>query len=99
MEVDDIEATAKMNEICDQEGLDTISSGVTIAWAMEAFEKGLLPKDQLGGIELKFGNADAAIEVLKLMSRRSLSESPSSNASFGSRFSSKVLMLNGAEAA
>jgi aldehyde:ferredoxin oxidoreductase len=70
LEIDDIEATAKMNEICDQEGLDTISAGVTIAWAMEAYEKGLLPEDQLDGIKLNFGNADAAIEVLKLISGR-----------------------------
>ncbi len=70
LEIDDVEAVAKMNEICDREGFDAISAGVTIAWAMEAYEKGLLDKDKMEGIELTFGNADAAIEVLKKMAKR-----------------------------
>ncbi len=60
-EIDDIEAVAKANEICDKLGLDTISAGVTIAWAMEANEKGLLDTD----MDLEFGNADAMLEALE----------------------------------
>ena len=68
--IDNIEATAKLNEICDRAGVDGISAGVTLAWAMEAYEKGLLTKDDTDGIELKFGNEDAAIEALnKLVNR------------------------------
>ncbi len=60
-EVDDIEAVAKGNEICDKLGLDTISAGVTIAWAMEAYEKGMIETD----LDLEFGNAEAMLEALK----------------------------------
>lgn len=59
-DIDDIEAVAKANEICDKLGLDTISTGVTIAWAMEAYEKGLLETD----LDLEFGNAEAMIEAV-----------------------------------
>jgi len=62
-EVDDVEAVAKANEICDRFGLDTMSAGVTIAWAMEAYEKGLLDTD----LDLTFGNADAMLEALRRM--------------------------------
>ena len=70
IENDDIEATIRLNEICDREGFDGISAGVTLAWAMEAYEKGFLDKEKLEGLDLSFGNADAAIEVLQKMARR-----------------------------
>lgn len=60
-EVDSIEAVAKANEMCDKLGLDTISAGVTVAWAMEAYERGLIHTD----IELEFGNAEAMLEALR----------------------------------
>ncbi len=69
-EVASIEAVAKANEICDVLGLDTISAGVTVAWAMEAVERGLLTKKDLDGIDLKFGDADAMLAVLEKMGRR-----------------------------
>lgn len=65
-----IEAVAKANEVCDVLGLDTISAGVTVAWAMEAVERGLLSKNDLDGIDLKFGDGDAMIAVLEKMGRR-----------------------------
>ncbi len=65
-EVDDIEAVAKANEICDTLGLDTISAGLTISWAMEAYEKGLLETD----LDLEFGNAEAMLEVLKRIAHK-----------------------------
>ena len=68
--IDNIEATAKLNEICDRAGVDGISAGVTLAWAMEAYEKGLLTEDDTDGIELKFGNEDAAIEAMKRIVNR-----------------------------
>jgi aldehyde:ferredoxin oxidoreductase len=70
LDIDDIEAVAKLNEICDREGFDGISAGVTLAWAMEANERGLLHKDKLEGIDLTFGNPNAAIEVLEMMAKR-----------------------------
>ncbi len=62
-EVDDIEAVAKANEICDELGMDTISAGLAISWAMEANEKEMIDPE----IDLEFGNAEAMLEVLKKM--------------------------------
>jgi len=63
--VSDLAAVCKANEICNQYGVDTISCGATIAFAMECYEKGIITKEQTGGLELKFGNADALLETLK----------------------------------
>ena len=63
--IDNIEVTAKLNEICDRAGVDGISAGVTLGWAMEAFEKGLLTKDDTDGIDLYFGNEEAAIQAME----------------------------------
>ncbi len=68
--IDNIEATAKLNEICDRAGVDGISAGVTLAWAMEAYEKGLLSKEDTDGIDLKFGNEDAAIQAMQKLVNR-----------------------------
>jgi len=56
--------------MADELGLDTISSGVTIAFAMELYEKGILSKEDTGGIELNFGNDEAMIAILKQMAYR-----------------------------
>jgi len=70
LEIDDIETVAYLNYLADKFGLDTISAGVTIAWAMEAYERGLLTKEDTDGIELTFGNGEAAVEALKKMAMR-----------------------------
>lgn len=70
LQINDFEAVAKLNDICDREGFDGISAGVTVAWGMEAFEKGLLDKNKMEGIDLSFGNADAAIQVIEKMAQR-----------------------------
>jgi aldehyde:ferredoxin oxidoreductase len=57
-------AVCKAHEICNQNGIDTISAGVTISFAMECFEKGLLTLQDTGGLELKFGDADAMLRIL-----------------------------------
>jgi aldehyde:ferredoxin oxidoreductase len=46
------------NQLCNMYGLDTISCGATIAFAMDCYEKGILTKEQTDGLELKFGNSD-----------------------------------------
>jgi aldehyde:ferredoxin oxidoreductase len=46
-------------------GVDSITCGATIAFAMECFEKGIIDKEDTGGIDLRFGNVDAMLEVLK----------------------------------
>jgi aldehyde:ferredoxin oxidoreductase len=68
--IDNLNAIAKGNELCNAYSLDTISTGGTIAFAMECFEKGLLTRKDTGGMELKFGNGDALLECIELIARR-----------------------------
>ena len=62
--IGDLGAILKANELANKYGLDTISLGDTIAFAMEAFEKGILTLDDTDGIELVWGNDDALIELI-----------------------------------
>lgn len=66
---DNLEAVTKANFICNEMGMDTISAGMTIACAMELYEKGYLPKEDVG-MELNFGNAKAIVELTKIMANR-----------------------------
>lgn len=68
--VDDIETVIMANEMCNRYGFDTISAGATIAFAMECYEKGLITDKDTGGISLKWGNKDAILPLLELMSKR-----------------------------
>jgi aldehyde:ferredoxin oxidoreductase len=52
------------DRVSDELGLDTVSAGVVIGYAMELYEKGILSKEELDGYDLKFGNDDAAFELL-----------------------------------
>ena len=63
--VSDLHAVTYANQLCNQYGVDTISAGATIAWAMECYKQGLLTKDDTDGIELTYGNADAMVEILE----------------------------------
>ena len=55
----------KCNHYCNEYGVDTISVGATIAWAMECYDKGILSREELDGIDLKWGNAEA-VDALTL---------------------------------
>jgi aldehyde:ferredoxin oxidoreductase len=68
--IDNLAAVCKANQICNAYGLDTISAGGSVAFAMECFEKGLLSLKDSGGIKLEFGNAGALLEILELIGRR-----------------------------
>jgi aldehyde:ferredoxin oxidoreductase len=68
--IDDLVAVAKGNELCNAYGLDTISTGVSIAFAMECFEKGLITLEDTGGIEMRFGNAEAMLKSIELIKSR-----------------------------
>jgi len=68
--IDDLPAIAKGNELCNAYSLDTISIGEVIAFAMECFENGLLTTSDTGGIELRFGNAEAMLQVIEKIARR-----------------------------
>ncbi|MFO7811069.1 MAG: aldehyde ferredoxin oxidoreductase C-terminal domain-containing protein, partial [Candidatus Delongbacteria bacterium] len=63
------EFVLESNFYCDTYGIDTISYGTGTAFAMECYENGILNKERTGGIELNFGNEDAAIDVLHQMAR------------------------------
>jgi aldehyde:ferredoxin oxidoreductase len=67
--IDDLEAVSWLGEMCNKYGLDTISAGCTVAWAMEAYEKGAITRQDTGGIDLTWGNVDAVLEVVDQMGR------------------------------
>jgi len=68
--VDDLNAVALANQICNMYGLDTIACGATISFAMECFEHGLLTLEDTGGIELRFGNAEAVVAMVEKIAKR-----------------------------
>jgi len=68
--IDDLAAIAKANELCNRYGMDTITCGATIAWAMEAFEAGALGLDETDGLELKFGNAGTMVKMTEMIGKR-----------------------------
>ena len=63
--VRDLAAVSLANQICNMHGVDTISCGASIAFAMECFEKGLIGLEQTGGLELRFGDAQAMLQALE----------------------------------
>jgi aldehyde:ferredoxin oxidoreductase len=67
---DDIESIIRMNYLANAYGIDTISVGSTIAFAMECFERGLLSRRDTDGIELTWGNTKAMIELLEKIRKR-----------------------------
>ncbi len=62
--IDDLEAIAWANELCNRYGIDTISAGSVIAYSMEAFERGILRAEDCDGLQLVFGNEKAMIELI-----------------------------------
>ena len=67
---DDVDSIIVANDICNRNGLDTISAGATIAFAMECYEHGLISTVDTGGIELAWGNHQGMIAMLMKMVRR-----------------------------
>ena len=68
--VDDAVAISKGHELCNAYGIDTISAGVSIAFAMECYENGLLTKKDTDGLDLHFGNAEAMVALLEWIAHR-----------------------------
>lgn len=68
--VDNLEAIAKANEVCNRYGIDTMSAGAVIGFAMEAYEKGLISKKDTGGIELKWGNGEALVKMVEKIGKQ-----------------------------
>ena len=68
--VDDVAAVCKANEICNKYSLDTISTGISIGFAMECYEKGILTDKDTGGLKLNFGNSEAMVQMVKMIGKR-----------------------------
>ena len=67
---EDLNAIAWMNDLCNRYGMDTITTSSVIAFAMEAYEKGLLTREDTGGIDLAWGDAAAIIATIHAIARR-----------------------------
>jgi len=68
--VSDLAAIARANQLCNMYGMDTISCGATVAWAMDCFEQGLLTPEDTDGIELRFGGAEALVQMVERIGKR-----------------------------
>jgi aldehyde:ferredoxin oxidoreductase len=68
--ISDINAITKANYLCNEYGLDTISTGATIAFAMECFEKGILTRQQTDGLEIAFGDGDILVALVEKIAKR-----------------------------
>ena len=69
-DIDNLEAIMKGNELCNRYGLDTISTGTAISFAMECFDNGILTSNDTDGLDLTMGNADAMLELVERIARR-----------------------------
>jgi len=68
--ISDIQDVAQANLLCDEWGIDTISAGCVIGWAMECYEKGILTKKDTDGLELNFGNTQAVFSLIVKIAKR-----------------------------
>ena len=68
--VSDMNAITMANYLCNQYGLDTISTGSTIAFTMECYEKGILTRDDTDGLEIRFGDADLVVDLVAKIATR-----------------------------
>jgi len=69
-DIGDLGAISKANQLCNAYSLDTISTGSVIAFAMECYENGILTKKDTDGLELRFGNADAMLQLVEMIAHR-----------------------------
>jgi len=68
--VDDLNAIAAANFLCNEYGIDTISAGSIVAFAMECYQKGILTKDDTGGMEVVFGDGEVLVDLIEKISMR-----------------------------
>lgn len=86
---DDAEMLLKANDQAEEYGMDTLSLGVTVAFAMECADRGILPRNTLGGdVDLAFGNADATIKLIDMIAHR---EGLGDTLAEGSRGASQII--------
>lgn len=65
--IDDLLAISKANQLCNMYGIDTISAGGTVAFAMEAYERGIITKADTDGVDLTWGNGKALVDIVYKM--------------------------------
>jgi len=68
--IDDLHAVTYANQLCNEYGVDTISCGATISWAMDCFENEVISVEDTGGMALRFGDAETMIKLLKMILNR-----------------------------
>ncbi|MCU0508796.1 MAG: aldehyde ferredoxin oxidoreductase family protein [Anaerolineae bacterium] len=68
--IDDLQAIAKANELCGRYTMDAISCASVVSFAMECYEHELIGPEQTGGLELRFGNAEAMVRCVEMIARR-----------------------------
>jgi aldehyde:ferredoxin oxidoreductase len=68
--ISDLEALLKINQLLNEFGMDAAAFGGLLGWAMDCYERGIINKADTGGIELNFGNAEAAIELVSKTAHR-----------------------------
>ncbi|MEM2337394.1 MAG: aldehyde ferredoxin oxidoreductase family protein [Candidatus Bathyarchaeia archaeon] len=67
---DNLESILECNEVCDRLGMDTISAGNVVAFAMKCYEEGIITSQDTDGINLTFGNSEALVNILKKIAYR-----------------------------
>lgn len=67
---EDLDSLFYLNELLNRAGMDTISAGATAAFAIECYEKGILTKEDTDGLELKWGNTEAVVALIRKMVNR-----------------------------
>lgn len=67
---DNVESIIKINDICNRYGLDSISAPATVAFAMECYENGLITTEDLDGMDLTWGNAEAIVAMVEKIGKR-----------------------------
>ncbi len=68
--ISDMNVITMANYLCNEFGLDTISAGSSVAFAMECYEKGILTDEQTGGLEIRFGDNDLVITLVEMIAKR-----------------------------
>ncbi|MFH1141901.1 MAG: aldehyde ferredoxin oxidoreductase C-terminal domain-containing protein, partial [Chloroflexota bacterium] len=68
--IDDMEALSSAYDLCNRYGIDSMSVGGVVAFAMELYEKGILDAADTGGIDLKWGNAGAMLTLVRQIGER-----------------------------
>ena len=68
--IDDLESLVIANDFCNRYGIDTVETGALLGWAFESYEKGMITKEDTGGVELTWGNKDALLSMVTKIANR-----------------------------